>query len=280
MAAFFLVSTASLYFDSLARGFGLASETGFNGVELSIAPANARVLPARILALAREAGLQVASVHPPTVPLPGWGRNPAGLRRLGALARALPGCRIVVLHTPAALRPDEPRLERFRRTLAALQQALAGSALTVALENRNRQPGEAVGPLDDPAALLELSQREGCGIVLDTAHASTLPWPLLDTYRAVRERLVNIHLSDVAAPAWWGRFSYPRSIFGHHRPPGAGNLPLHSMLAELGRSGYDGLITLELSPVALRFWSRAQTRRILQQSLSYTRQALEAAPSP
>jgi sugar phosphate isomerase/epimerase len=170
-------------------------------------------------------------------------------------------------------------MEHFRRTLAAFQEALAGSALTVALENRNRRPDEPVGLLDDPAALLDLCRRDGCGIVLDTAHASTLPWPLLETYRAVRERLVNIHLSDVAAAAWWDRFSYPRSIFGHHRPPGAGSLPLRPMLAELGRSGYDGLITLELSPVALRFWSRAQTLRILQQSLSYCRQALEAAPA-
>jgi sugar phosphate isomerase/epimerase len=265
--ALFLLSTASLYFDSLARSFRLARETGFDGLELAVTPASSLSRPARMAELARETGLQLASVHPPTIPLPGWSRSPDTFRRLAGLARALPGCRVVVLHTPAAGRQGEPRMERFRRTLAVLQEALAGSAVTVALENRNRRPGEPVELLDDPAALLAFAQGHGCGIVLDTAHASTLPGPLLETYRTVRPALANIHLSDVATAGWWDRFSYSRSILNHHRVPGQGVLPLPPLLAELGRSGYQGLITLELSPVALHCWSRPATRRILRQTL-------------
>jgi sugar phosphate isomerase/epimerase len=274
MAPLFLLSTASLYFDSLPSGFRLVREAALDGVELSITPANGWLTPQRIQALAEQAGLQVASVHPPTVPLPGWGRNPASRRRLAALARALPGCRIVVLHTPPSFRSGDRPMERFRHTLATFQEALAGSPIVVALENRNRRPGEPLGLLDDPAALLDTARREGCGIVLDTAHASTLPWPLLETYRAVRERLANIHLSDVVSMGWWDRFSYPRSILGHHRIPGQGGLPLRALLAELGQSGYSGLITLELSPVALRFWSRPATRRLLRETAQNCRQWL------
>lgn len=280
LSPLWLLSTASLYFAPLPQAFRLVREVGLDGVELSIAPASAWAAPERLHALAQATGLRVASVHPPTVPLPGWGRSPAGLRRLATLARALPGCRIVVLHTPSAIRPDDRRMQRFRRALATLQESLVGSGVGVALENRNRRPGEPLALLDDPVALLDLARAEGCTIVLDTAHASTLPMPLLETYRVLRERLINIHLSDVASVGWWARFSYPRSILGHHRPPGTGTLPLHLLLSDLGRSGYDGLITLELSPVALRFWNRARMLRILQQSMRYCRAGLAGLATP
>ncbi len=275
-----LLSTASLYFASLAGGFRTIAAAGLDGVELSITPANAWTGPERIHYQAQAAGLVVASVHPPTVPLPGWSRSVDTMRRAAELARALPGCRIVVLHTPAALRENERRMRRFRRTLEALQEALSGSGIDVALENRNRRPDEPLALLDDPAALLHLARAVGCGIVLDTAHASTLPMPLLETYHVVRERLVNIHLSDIASAGWWDRFSYPRSILSHHRPPGTGRLPLRPLLADLGRSGYRGLITLELSPMALRFWNRPHVLQVLQQSRRYCQEGLTASPGP
>lgn len=276
MTPLLLLSTASLYFDSLPRALQLVRESNLDGVELSVAPSNAWAPRERIHALAQAAGLQVASVHPPTLPIPGWGRSVDGIRRVAALARALPGCRIVVLHTPAAAHPSDPRLDRFRRTLAALQTALADTGIAIGLENRNRAAGEPLALYDDPTALLDLARQEACGIVLDTAHASTLPAPLVETYHIVRERLVNIHLSDVVSVGRWERFSYPRSILGHHRLPGEGTLPLAAMLADLGRSGYDGLITLELSPVALRFWSRPATRHLLREAARTTRAWLNA----
>lgn len=276
MASLLLLSTASLYFDSMPRALQLVRESGLDGVELSVSPANAWMRPKRLLALAQAAGVRVASVHPPTLPLPGWGRTPAGLRRVAALAAALPGCRIVVLHTPAARRPDDPRMHRFQANLAALQAALDGTGVGIALENRNREPGEPLAWFDAPTALLDLARREGCGIVLDTAHASTLPGPLLETYHIVRERLVNIHLSDVVSVGRWDRFSYPRSILGHHRLPGTGTLPLVALLAALGQSDYAGLVTLEVSPVALRFWNRPAMRRLLGEAARTTRAGLAA----
>lgn len=265
----FLLSVASLYFASLPQTFGLAREAGFDGLELSPTPGS--VPPGRIQALARETGLLVASLHPPTVPLPGWIRPQKVMRRLADLARCLPGCRIVVLHFPAARSEADPRLTRFYRRLEVLQEGLAGSGITVALENRNRRPGEALGLLDCPEAWLEAGRRLGCGLVLDTSHASTLPFPLLDIYREVRPLLLNIHLSDVQEVRWWHRFSYSRSIFGQHALPGTGMLPLPALLREMGQDGYNGLITLELSPVALRVWSRPALRSALRYALQTCR---------
>lgn len=264
----YLLSGASLYFDSLERGFRLAAEVGFDGLEFSPTPAGVRATPSRLHALAQAHGLQLASLHPATVPLPGWGFSPQALRRLARFAAELPGCRFIVLHTPASGRAP---VERFFRRLDALQEALAGTAVTVALENRNRRPGEMLARFDSPEDWAALCRERGCGAVLDTAHASTLPVPLLEVYRAVREQLVNIHLSDVVSLGWWGRFSYPRSTLGHHRPPGQGLLPLRELLGELGRDGYAGLITLELSPLALHFWNRRTCRRLLQESLQRCR---------
>ncbi|MGB9723440.1 MAG: sugar phosphate isomerase/epimerase family protein [Chloroflexia bacterium] len=260
-----LLSTASLYFVSLPQMFRLARQAGFDGLELS--PTLRSTSPERIQALARETGFPVASLHPPTVPLPGWVRPGNVMRRLAGLARRLPGCRIVVLHFPAVRSEADPRLARFYRRLEVLQEGLAGSGIAVALENRNRRPGEPLGLLDCPAAWIETGRRLGCGLVLDTSHASTLPFALLEIYREVRPLLLNIHLSDVRGGGWWVRFSYPRSIFGQHALPGTGSLPLPALLREMGQDGYTGLITLELSPVALRFWNRPALRAALQRSL-------------
>ncbi len=270
----YLLSTASLYLHSFASTCTLARQAGFDGLEVSLTPAVAWVGPETLHRRAQEQGLLLSSLHPPTIPLPGWGWTTASLRRLAGLARCLPDCRIVVLHLPAAQSESDPAMERFRRRLQALQQALSGSGIRVALENRNLQPGSPPGPLDDPAALLSFAQAHDCAIVLDTAHAETLPWSLVEVYGAVRERLHNIHLSDATPAGWWGRFSYPRSIFSHHRPPGQGLLPLADLLQALARERYSGLITLELSPAALHIWKRSEPLSILRRSLHWCKEIL------
>jgi sugar phosphate isomerase/epimerase len=224
----FQLSGASLFFNSLDTTLQVAREAGFAGVEFSPTVGTAWLRPSRVGALAEQKGMLLGSVHPATVPLPGWSVSPAAFRQLAALARSWPGCRAVVLHLPDAHHQGDRQLSSFYRTVGTIQEALAGSDLTIALENRNRHPGEGMGLLDDPAAWMECCRERGCQATLDTAHASTLPFALAEVYRTVRERLVNIHLSDVVGGAWWERFSYPRSILGHHRPPGWGNCPCKS----------------------------------------------------
>jgi sugar phosphate isomerase/epimerase len=275
----YLLSSASLYFSPLRRGFELARETGFDGLELSLTPASARSTPAQMRALAQEMGLLLCSVHPPTLPLPGWKLSPATFKRLGRLARSLPDCQIVVMHVPDVRRQGDPRLTRFQRNLDALQGALAGSRVSVALENRSCMQGKPLGLLDSPEALLDLSRRHGCHIVFDTAHASTLSRPLLEVYSILRQRLVNIHLSDAISARWWSRSDYLRSFFAHHRVPGEGVLPLRPLVAQLAHDGYDGLITLELSPLALRSWNRLAACRILERSLRTCRLWVEETAS-
>lgn len=266
MTPHYLLSTASLYLSSLGRTFALARGAGFDGVELSLTPASARTSPQQIAALAREMDLSVASLHPPTIPLPGWADTPDTFRRLARWAPALPGCQVVVLHTPDALSQTDPRMTRFCHILDALQQELAGTPVRIGLENRNRRPGEPLGPLDPPDRLVAFCRQHDCHIVLDTAHAHTMPFPLLETYHTVRELLVNVHLSDVRPIGRWSRFSYLRSIFSHHRVPGQGILPLAALFEAMQQDRYAGWITLELSPLALRFWCPSQTRRLLRQA--------------
>ncbi|MBN1484532.1 MAG: TIM barrel protein [Chloroflexia bacterium] len=266
----YLLSTASLYVYSLSRTMQVAQEAGFDGLEISLDPGIVRLPPAQVRTLAQEHELTLASLHPPTIPLPGWGSSTRGLQRLAGLARALE-CPILVLHAPDAQSESDPRLQDFYRVLDTVQEALVGSAATVALENRNRQPGTPLGPLDDPAGLLKLCRRRGCNVILDTAHAHTLPFPLLETYAALRPLLVNIHLSDVVPGSFWTRFSYPRSLFSHHRPPGQGVLPLRQLLTILGEHDYDGWITLELSPLALPLYSRPALVRAFQDMLQCCR---------
>ena len=65
----------------------------------------------------------------------------------------------------------------------------------------------------------------------------------------------------------------------HHQLPGEGHLPLEPFLHQLVGLGYDGPITLELSPVSLGIWWPPAVRRNLARSVAYIRDCLVSAPS-
>lgn len=269
------LSTGSLYIYPLQKTFRLAREAGFDGVELVVGPELLWRGAAQVRRLADDYGLTIFSLHPPLFCLPGWRDCRMAMRKLIALAKELE-VSLIVFHPPRADEWRHPRSLAFLHALDMGQHALIGSPIRLALENPAPPPrGQRL--LTDPEALQAFAQTYNLPLVLDTAHAGSLPHSLQWAYQFCDGRLADVHLSDVAEsfpiPNIFGLHTY----FKRHQFPGEGRLPLADLIHRLAADGYQGPVTLELSPVALRIWWPPTVRCRLRQVVDWFHQVRKAA---
>jgi len=275
------LSTACLYHLPLRTVFRCAAEAGYEGIELVLSPQVWVRGPRHVLSLSREVGLPILSVHQPLLHIGPSGTAPQRMVVATRMALALE-CPCVVVHGTWARSWALPEAQRWLRILDDCQERLVGSETRLALENHGLYGAE-----DGATVLDQLSEFEGfcrqrdLDITFDTCHAGSYTMGLLAAYGAVRERLANVHLSDLKrspggspAPRW-------RSFFTHHRMPGEGDLPLAELLAQLASDGYCGPVSVEISPWSLQAWSLRRARARLAQAAEYVRAAAgrrQAAP--
>ena len=271
-----LFSSGALYVYPLRAAFDVARAAGCDGLELDVCPEVMRCRPERIARLARETGVPVRAVHPPLFPFPGWRRDRDAIPRLVEIALALQAP-TVVLHPPKAKGLGSRPVAEFVAALARARQRLRGSDTGIVLENPGFfRPGDEEYVLWHVPALRRFAEQCDLPIALDTAHAGSSPYPLLECYQTVRDRLAHVHLSDVANPRPHLDRSWLYSYVKHHQLPGEGHLPLAEFVGALIRDGYRGDIALELSPLRLEIWSLARARRRLVEAVDTTRQMLAA----
>lgn len=122
--------------------------------------------------------------------------------------------------------------------------------------------------------LRDFAEKHDLYLTLDTAHAGTFGYDLIEAYEILKPRLVNVHLSDLRREKPIGGWSYLQTFFQHHQMPGDGYLPLDELLRRLKEDGYSGPVILEVSPFALQAWWPARARRNLKRSLASLRGAL------
>jgi sugar phosphate isomerase/epimerase len=128
-----------------------------------------------------------------------------------------------------------------------------------------------LSPLD---RLRAFADRYDLGLVLDTTHAGTAGEDLLHAYRVFDGRLVNVHLSDMGGRVPLAAIPAVRKLLGQHRFPGSGDLHLAELLSALARGGYGGVVTLELTPWAMRIWWPPLIRRRLASAIAWLRRAV------
>jgi len=273
----FSLSTGTLYPYPLRQVFRWARQAGFDGVELVINPEAAIRGGQSVRQIARAEGMELLSAHPTVIPLPGWRERDGGMARTIDLAREA-GIGLVVMHTPRSGSLDEGDGLVFRQRIERWQSQLAGGGLQLAVENKAIRAEAhwhyALTPLD---RLRAFADRHDLALVLDTAHAGTAGEDLLGARRLFGDRLVNVHLSDLGGRLPLAEFSHVRRFFGEHRFPGTGDLALPDLLGELGGSGYEGLVTLEVSPWAVRGWWPPAVRRYLARACDWMRQMAGSA---
>ncbi len=226
-----LLSTAAFFARPLASTFELAAECGYEAVEVMVTKDPASQDAATMRRLAADHGLLIGAIHAPSLLLTRsvWGTDPVGKIDVATRVAADAGVPLVVTHPPY-------RWQRAYRDwlYESLPTVEARTGITVAIENMfpvhvGRRPLmlHANQDLDQLAGFPHL--------VLDTSHAAVAKHDLVEVRQRFADRLRHVHLSDNAGKGW-----------DSHLPPGEGVLDLDGFLRELGGSGFDGTISLEV----------------------------------
>lgn len=271
------LSTASLYLYPLRHIFSVAKDAGFEGLELALSPEVAIRGCGYLRGLSQEYGLPVLALHPPMIPVPGRKEHHSLLPRMRKLGRGL-GCEFIVIHAPKALNLTEGFGRQYSEAVQTCVKELRHSSPRLSVENQAVfRPGDRRYVLSEPASLRRFADEHDLALTLDTAHAASFPYDLLEAYEVFRSRLGNVHLSDfrswLSIPPWFNLHSY----FKHHQLPGDGDLPLIELLQRLRADSYRGLVTLEVSPTALRAWWPPRAKEELIRCLDFVREALSTS---
>jgi sugar phosphate isomerase/epimerase len=265
-----------LYVYPLPWVFRWARGAGFDGVELVVNPEAIARRGQSVRHLADTEGVEILSVHPTVVYLPGWQERRSGIGPTIRLAREM-GAGLVVMHTPRSQSLDEGEGQAFRQRVEVWQDRLLGESLRLAVENKavrsEREREYALTPLD---RLRAFADRYDLGLVLDTTHAGTAGEDLLHARQVFDGRLVNVHVSDMGGHLPLANSASVRKFLGEHRFPESGDLPLTALLADLQSSGYAGPLTLEVNPWAVRGWWPPAVRRRLAQAVGWMRRVTGA----
>ncbi len=93
----------------------------------------------------------------------------------------------------------------------------------------------------DFVKLKEMALKKGIDIAFDTTHCGTSGWDLREAFEMLGgvERVAHVHFSD---------FKMEKGEFLEHVFPGEGDLDMFGFLSYLADKGYNGAVTLEVSP--------------------------------
>lgn len=226
----------------------VASEAGFAFVELRDDKLESYLADGGTLEAARDA-LRRAGVRCASLNALEDATLPAGADRETRLARWETLCRwtqvlgsdlviAVPSRRPAGM-DDGEVMRRTRRALVALAEVARPYGVRTGFEflgfgwcsvNTLAHAAAIVAGVDDP----------GIGLVVDTFHCYAGGVPPGDLAGLESRRLFLIHLDDATAGPREALQDRDRVL------PGAGVMPLHEMIAALGRAGYDGGYSVEL----------------------------------
>ncbi len=232
------LSSGSLFTLPLRRGFELAAEAGFYGVELIINQEFQRVNPVKVVRALQEI-CPINSIHAPFMPLDGWGGPAQSLSHSVELA-AETGIPLVNFHPPSWM-GGEFGFWRWLYKIRDFQQEVGlGGEVLVTLENMPWVGGRLkINPniLSATRDLVTFVQDHNLFLTFDTTHMGSGKVNFINDFYLCYEsgRIRNVHFSD---------YGFDRE----HLIPGHGRLPLTRFLNHLRHTDYQGCVTLEVSP--------------------------------
>jgi sugar phosphate isomerase/epimerase len=230
------LSSGTLHTFPIRKVFSIASELGFDGVELII---NQEFQKVNSLLLLRELQEKapILSMHAPFMPLDGWGAQVDSLKRCIELAEKC-GIPLVNFHPPSWL-GLEIGFWRWLYRIHDFQKDLGAAGVLVTIENMPWVGKFKINPhiLSDTRQMVDFLQERNLFLTFDCTHMGSGKANFInDFYHCYNSgRIRNIHFSD----------------YGHgreHLIPGHGMLPLTRFLNHLRNTDYNDTVTLELSP--------------------------------
>ena len=255
------MSTASVYPESTAVAFEIASRLGYDGVELMVwtDPVSQDVEAIRRLSDYHQ--IRVLAVHAPCLLLTQrvWGPDPwVKLERARAVSESL-GARTVVVHPPFRW-----QREYARDFVDGIDRMAAETDVVFAVENMFplRARGREVTPYFPDWSPVEYDYRH---VTLDLSHTSVSKTDSLAMAVELGNRLAHVHIADGLG-----------SNRDEHLVPGRGTQPCADLLEMLAGRAFDGLVVVEIN--TRRAESRAEREADLAEALAFTRLNLAAAP--
>lgn len=251
------LSSASVYPESTAAAFALASRLGYDGVEVMVMPDPVSREAGALARLSELHGLPIVAIHAPTLLLTQriWGPDPwTKVDRSIELAHEV-GASVVVVHPP--FRWQKGYAETFVEGVAAREST---SGITIAVENmypwRARQREVlAYLPHWDP------TPQPFRHVTLDLSHTATAGSDAMAMTRELGSRLTHLHLADgLGGP------------MDEHLVPGRGNQPCAEVLEHLVADAFSGSVVVEVSTRRLDPHARAGD---LAEALAFARLHLD-----
>jgi sugar phosphate isomerase/epimerase len=230
------ISTGTLFTYPLRKAFQMAAEAGFDGLELIINQDFQRVNSRKLLAELAEI-MPILSIHAPFMPLDGWGNPIDSLMRSVELAAEV-GVPLVNFHPPSWL-GFELKFLRWLYRIHDFQKEVAGGKVLLTLENMpwvgRFKTNQYI--LSQTENMIEFINERNLFQTFDCTHMGSGKANFINDFYLfyATGRIRNIHFSD----------------YGHgreHLLPGHGILPLTRFLNHLSNTGYNEILTLELSP--------------------------------
>lgn len=257
------MSTASVYPESTASAFELASRLGYDGVELMVGidPVSTQIDAVKRLVDYHQ--LPVLAVHAPCLLITQrvWGTDPWAKLDRSAEAAAELGADVVIVHPPFRWQRDYAR--GFVDGIARLEDE---TGIKFAVENMYpwRAPGrgvQAYAPSWDP------TEQDYAHTTLDLSHSSTAEQDCVDLAVRMGSSLTHIHLTDGTG-----------SAKDEHLVPGRGTQRAADLLTLLANRDFRGHIVVEIN--TRRAASRSERETDLVESLEFTRKHLRRGPVP
>ncbi len=255
------LSTASVYPETTAAGFELASRLGYDGVEVMVGidPISQEIEAVRHLSDYHE--LPVCAVHAPCLLITQrvWGVEPWGKLEKSAEMAVAVGADVVVVHPPFRWQRDYAR--GFVDGIAELE---ARTGVAFAVENMypwraSRREMEVYHPGWDP------STEAYANTTVDLSHSAVSRSDPVAMARRLGDRLRHIHLTDGSG-----------SAKDEHLVPGRGSQPVVELLEHLAARDFAGHVVLEIN--TRRAAGRGARELDLIEALAFTRLNFATAP--
>ncbi len=252
-----LLSTSSVYPESVSSCFELAAKLGYDGVELMVGIDPIAADVEAVAQLSEYHEFPVHAVHAPCllVTQRAWGSDPWDKLKRSAEAAHRFGADVVVVHPPFRWQRDYAA--NFVAGIAELEAELD---MIFAVENM--YPWRPSG-ISIPAYLPDWDPTgyDYAHLTLDLSHASTARKQSLDYVAAWGDRLTHLHLTDGSG-----------SMADEHLLPGQGDQRADEVLLTLANRGFTGHVVLEIN--TRKAGSRAKREAMLASALAFTRKYL------
>ena len=257
------LSTASVYPESTAHGFGWAAQLGYDAVEVMVGIDSLSQQVDAVKKLSDHHQVPICAVHAPCLLFTQrvWGTDPwVKLEKSAEMATAV-GADVVVVHPPFRWQKDYAA--GFVEGISSLE---ARTGIAFAVENMypwrasSRRAMEMYLPGWDP------SSEDYANTTIDLSHAAIARSDVIEMADRMGDSLRHVHLTDGTG-----------SPKDEHLVPGRGVMKAEAFLRHLAGRGFSGHVVLEIN--TRRAAGRAEREADLAESLEFARAHL-AVPTP